>query len=188
MAFHALADYHNHVIGWLQWEQSPLGDGAVVRFPRIWMSSGECRLRPSNDFSVRLASITASWMVLISPVLTDLGLRTSSATLGGSEIWRTTICSFERCAFCASGRANDCCVGRVDVEDLMTGTVCGFLAFISNKPKGTTIPAANDTLHNRNISRNFMPSPWAPETLYSSTYSGYFTQFFREFMLPLKLT
>ena len=22
MAFHALADYQNHVIGWLQWEQS----------------------------------------------------------------------------------------------------------------------------------------------------------------------
>ncbi len=44
MAFHALADYQNHVIGWLQWEQSSLGDGAVVRFPRIWMSSGECRL------------------------------------------------------------------------------------------------------------------------------------------------
>ena len=33
MAFHALADYQNHVIGWLQWEQSSLGDGAVVRFP-----------------------------------------------------------------------------------------------------------------------------------------------------------
>ena len=46
MAFHALADYQNHVIGWLQWEQSSLGDGAVVRFPRIWMSSGECRLKP----------------------------------------------------------------------------------------------------------------------------------------------
>ncbi len=45
MAFHALADYQNHVIGWLQWEQSSLGDGAVVRFPRIWMSSGECRLK-----------------------------------------------------------------------------------------------------------------------------------------------
>ena len=24
MAFHALADYQNHVIGWLQWEQSSL--------------------------------------------------------------------------------------------------------------------------------------------------------------------
>ena len=45
MAFHALADYQNHVIGWLQWEQSSLGDGAVVRFPRIWMSSGECRFK-----------------------------------------------------------------------------------------------------------------------------------------------
>ena len=48
MAFHALADYQNHVIGWLQWEQSSLGDGAVVRFPRIWMSSGECRLEPET--------------------------------------------------------------------------------------------------------------------------------------------
>ena len=45
MACHALADYQNHVIGWLQWEQSSLGDGALVRFPRIWMSSGECRLK-----------------------------------------------------------------------------------------------------------------------------------------------
>ena len=43
MAFHALAEYQNHVIGWLQWEQSSPGDGAVVRFPQIWMSSGECR-------------------------------------------------------------------------------------------------------------------------------------------------
>ena len=24
MAFHALANYQNHVIGWLQWEQSSL--------------------------------------------------------------------------------------------------------------------------------------------------------------------
>ena len=48
MAFHALADYQNHVIGWLQWEQSSLGDGAVVRFPRIWMSSGECRLNQAT--------------------------------------------------------------------------------------------------------------------------------------------
>ena len=48
MAFHALADYQNHVIGWLQWEQSSLGDGAVVRFPRIWMSSGECRVKSLN--------------------------------------------------------------------------------------------------------------------------------------------
>ena len=39
MAFHALADYQNHVIGWLQWEQSSLGDGAVVRHERcVWMA------------------------------------------------------------------------------------------------------------------------------------------------------
>ena len=49
MAFHALADYPNHVIGWLQWEQSSLGDGAVVRFPRICMSSGECRFKRTTD-------------------------------------------------------------------------------------------------------------------------------------------
>ena len=53
MAFHALADYQNHVIGWLQWEQRSLGDGAVVRFPRIWMSSGECRLRANPDVGIR---------------------------------------------------------------------------------------------------------------------------------------
>ena len=39
----------NHVIGWLQWEQSSLGDGAVVRFPRIWMSSGECRIKVPDE-------------------------------------------------------------------------------------------------------------------------------------------
>ena len=66
MAFHALADYQNHVIGWLQWEQSPLGDGAVVRFPRIWMSSGECRVNPfSTIFSgtAELRSTLATVMV-----------------------------------------------------------------------------------------------------------------------------
>ena len=57
MAFHALADYQNHVIGWLQWEQSSLGDGAVVRFPRIWMSSGECR---SKRIAVNDAQMTRS--------------------------------------------------------------------------------------------------------------------------------
>ena len=56
MAFHALADYQNHVIGWLQWEQSALGDGAVVRFPRIWMSSGKCRL---NDVEAAAKKVNA---------------------------------------------------------------------------------------------------------------------------------
>ena len=32
MASHALADYQNHVIGWLQWEQSPLGVGPWYDF------------------------------------------------------------------------------------------------------------------------------------------------------------
>ena len=44
MAFHALADYQNHVIGWLQWEQSSHGDGAVVRFPRFGCHLGNVGL------------------------------------------------------------------------------------------------------------------------------------------------
>ncbi len=43
-AFQARADYQNHAIGWLQRGYSTLGGGKVVQFPRIWMSSGECRL------------------------------------------------------------------------------------------------------------------------------------------------
>jgi len=45
VAFQARADYQNHAIGWLQRGYSSLGGGKVVRFPRIWMASGECRLR-----------------------------------------------------------------------------------------------------------------------------------------------
>ncbi len=44
MAFQARADYQNHAIGWLQRGYSSLGGGTVVRFPRIWMASGECRI------------------------------------------------------------------------------------------------------------------------------------------------
>ena len=41
------ADYQNHVIGWLQMGTGvPLEMGPVVRFPRIWMSSGECPAQP----------------------------------------------------------------------------------------------------------------------------------------------
>ncbi len=45
MAFQARADTQNHAIGWLQRGYGSLGGGTVVRFPRIWMSSGECRIR-----------------------------------------------------------------------------------------------------------------------------------------------
>ena len=65
MAFHALADYQNHVIGWLQWEQSSLGDGAVVRFPRIWMSSGECRLNWVGLEALLIASVLFGLLWLI---------------------------------------------------------------------------------------------------------------------------
>ena len=51
VAFQARADYQNHAIGWLHRGYSSLGGGKVVRFPRIWMVYGECRLRcipPAN--------------------------------------------------------------------------------------------------------------------------------------------
>ena len=109
MAFHALADYQNHVIGWLQWEQSSLGDGAVVRFPRIWMSSGERRfilvrvgfgnalvsraggkverLRSGfseNAFSyllfLRLVPIFPFWLVNLAAALLSVPLRTFALT------------------------------------------------------------------------------------------------------------
>ena len=44
VAFQARADYQNHAIGWLHRGYSSLGGGKVVRFPRIWMVYGECRL------------------------------------------------------------------------------------------------------------------------------------------------
>ena len=44
VAFQARADYQNHAIGWLHRGYSSLGGGKVVRFPRIWVVYGECRL------------------------------------------------------------------------------------------------------------------------------------------------
>ena len=44
MAFRTRADLQNQAIGWLRKGYSSLGGGTVVRFPRIWMSSGECRI------------------------------------------------------------------------------------------------------------------------------------------------
>jgi hypothetical protein len=40
------ADYQNHALGWLQRGYHSLGGRKVVRFPRIWMSYGECRFKP----------------------------------------------------------------------------------------------------------------------------------------------
>ena len=59
MAFHALADYQNHVIGWLQRGYSSLGDGAVVRFPRSWMSSGKCRFSPTMLIGRLIVDLTS---------------------------------------------------------------------------------------------------------------------------------
>ena len=46
MAFQMTADLQNQAIGWLRKGYNSLGGGTVVRFPRFWMSSGECRLKP----------------------------------------------------------------------------------------------------------------------------------------------
>ena len=86
MAFHALADYQNHVIGWLQWEQSSLGDGAVVRFPRIRMSSGECRFkRPSEEHAMTTGSdLTALFRANFE--LCEIGPGQSVAVLSEGEL------------------------------------------------------------------------------------------------------
>ena len=47
------ADYQNHAIGWLHRGYSSLGGGKVVRFPRIWMVYGECRLIQHGCAAVR---------------------------------------------------------------------------------------------------------------------------------------
>ena len=49
MAFQARADRQNHAIGLLQRGYSSLGGGTVVRFPRIWMASGECPINGIID-------------------------------------------------------------------------------------------------------------------------------------------
>ncbi len=49
MAFQARADVQNQAIGWLRKGCRSLGGGTVVRFPRIWMVSGECRLKEHSE-------------------------------------------------------------------------------------------------------------------------------------------
>jgi hypothetical protein len=48
----------NHAIGGLQRGYSSLGGGTLVRFPRIWMASGECRLNYSDKFLMKKNSTT----------------------------------------------------------------------------------------------------------------------------------
>ncbi len=43
LAFRTRAAPQNQAIGWLRKGYSSLGGGTVVRFSRIWVSSGECR-------------------------------------------------------------------------------------------------------------------------------------------------
>ncbi len=45
MAFQTRTNLQNQAIGWLRKGCSSLGGGMVVRFSRIWMSSGECRIK-----------------------------------------------------------------------------------------------------------------------------------------------
>ena len=53
MAFRTGAAPQKQAIGWLRKGCCSLGGGPVVRFPRIWMSSGECRLREQEIGSCR---------------------------------------------------------------------------------------------------------------------------------------
>ena len=53
VAFQARADYQNHAIGWLHRGYSSLGGGKVIRFPRIWMVYGECRLMICDEDPLR---------------------------------------------------------------------------------------------------------------------------------------
>ncbi len=46
---------------WLQGEYSTFGGGTVVRFPRIWMSSRECRMQPFP------AAIVATGLLALLP-------------------------------------------------------------------------------------------------------------------------
>ncbi len=57
MAFQTRTDLQNQAIGWLRKGCRSLGGGTVVRFPRFWMSSGECWLmvpRQSNELEFRV--------------------------------------------------------------------------------------------------------------------------------------
>ena len=91
MAFHALADYQNHVIGWLQWEQSSLGDGAVVRFPRIWMSSGECRLRITLANGESTTNVAIEAGKAISDILIEMKARVVQANQAGLDADSRTV-------------------------------------------------------------------------------------------------
>ena len=51
MVFQMRADLQNQAIRWLPKGCISHGGGMVVRFSRIWMSSGECRLKWSSGKS-----------------------------------------------------------------------------------------------------------------------------------------
>ena len=80
VAFQARADYQNHAIGWLHRGYSSLGGGKVVRFPRIWMVYGECRLKQGIEPQVltlhsdRGAPMTSK---CTAQLLADLGVTRS---------------------------------------------------------------------------------------------------------------
>ncbi len=61
MAFQTTTDLQNQAIGWLRKGCRSLGGGTVVRFPRFWMSSGECRLRYSYSLDGKFSSVTERW-------------------------------------------------------------------------------------------------------------------------------
>ena len=74
MAFQARADYQNHAIGWLHRGYSSLGGGKVVRFPRIWMVYGECRIKHLARqlvFRIALTAIATSVCITVAVPLSS---------------------------------------------------------------------------------------------------------------------
>ena len=71
VAFQARADYQNHAIGWLHRGYSSLGGGKVVRFPRIWMVYGECRVKDHDRSSENIDNLARrlGWIGTLSGIL-----------------------------------------------------------------------------------------------------------------------
>ena len=49
-------DLQNQAVGWLPKGCRSLGRGTVIRFPRIWVSSGKCRIKTFREGMIRNAA------------------------------------------------------------------------------------------------------------------------------------
>ena len=67
MAFQTMTDLQKRAFGWLRKGCRSLDGGTAVSFPRIWMSSGECRIRwlqkgYSSDVGGTVVQFLRIWM------------------------------------------------------------------------------------------------------------------------------